>query len=170
MPLPCFTSPSVGLTQTSLAATGLFLKAQQTIINFCTLQSGSPPRTSWHWKDELVQSPRSKTCYQVLFYVTDRDYLRLYRDAIGGGEPAIILYMGFAAPCCRCHSIFPRLGDFFTSGQLVEINSHSLFSKWFSESGKLVQKMFTEIKRLVENPRYCCNMGLTPFHLIILGL
>lgn len=63
-----------------------------------------------------------------------------------------------------------RLGDFFTSGQLVEINSHSLFSKWFSESGKLVQKMFTEIKRLVENPRYCCNMGLTPFHLIILGL
>ena len=45
-----------------------------------------------------------------------------------------------------------RLGEFFTSGQLVEINSHSLFSKWFSESGKLVQKMFTEIKRLVENP------------------
>ena len=91
MPLPCFTSPSVGLTQTSLAATGLFLKAQQTIINFCTLQSGSPPRTSWHWKNELVQSPRSKTCYQVLFYLTDMDYLRLYRDAIGGGEPAIIL-------------------------------------------------------------------------------
>ena len=59
-----------------------------------------------------------------------------------------------SAPCCRCHSTFPRLGDFFTSGQLVEINSHSLFSKWFSESGKLVQKMFTEIKRLVENSGY----------------
>ena len=59
-----------------------------------------------------------------------------------------------------------RLGDFFTSGQLVEINSHSLFSKWFSESGKLVQKMFTEIKRLVENPRYYFDMGLTLFILL----
>merc|ERR1719187_3107887 len=40
---------------------------------------------------------------------------------------------------CRALSqkLVIRLGDFFTSGQLVEINSHSLFSKWFSESGKL---------------------------------
>ena len=92
MPLPCFTSPSVGLTQTSLAATGLFLKAQQTIINFCTLQSGSPPRTPWHWKDKLVQSPCSKTCYQVFF-------TRLFvprHDAIGGEEPAT-LYIRFAS-------------------------------------------------------------------------
>ena len=53
------------------------------------------------------------------------------------------------------HSVFLcfmfRMGEFFKSGQLVEINSHSLFSKWFSESGKLVQKMFTEIKRLMED-------------------
>ena len=63
-----------------------------------------------------------------------------------------------------------ELSTKYTTTQLVEINSHSLFSSWFSESSKLVQKMFTEIKRLVENPRYCCNMGLTPFHLIILGL
>jgi len=34
-----------------------------------------------------------------------------------------------------------RLSDRYDYGQLVEINSHSLFSKWFSESGKLVQKM-----------------------------
>lgn len=26
-----------------------------------------------------------------------------------------------------------RLSDRFTHGQLIEINSHSLFSKWFSE-------------------------------------
>lgn len=26
-----------------------------------------------------------------------------------------------------------RLGDRFTHGEFVEINSHSLFSKWFSE-------------------------------------
>merc|ERR1711942_428762 len=46
-----------------------------------------------------------------------------------------------------------RLSDRYNTTQLVEINSHSLFSKWFSESGKLVQKMFTEIKRLMEDPR-----------------
>jgi len=46
-----------------------------------------------------------------------------------------------------------RLSDRYNTTQLVEINSHSLFSKWFSESGKLVQKMFTEIKRLMEDTR-----------------
>ena len=40
----------------------------------------------------------------------------------------------------------------FTSGVLIEINSHSLFSKWFSESGKLVQKMFEAIKLQMKNP------------------
>ena len=35
----------------------------------------------------------------------------------------------------------------------MEINSHSLFSKWFSESGKLVQKMFDEIKKKVSVSR-----------------
>jgi hypothetical protein len=46
-----------------------------------------------------------------------------------------------------------RLSSRYITTQLVEINSHSLFSKWFSESGKLVQKMFTEIKRLIEDTR-----------------
>lgn len=31
-----------------------------------------------------------------------------------------------------------------------EINSHSLFSKWFSESGKLVMKMFQQIQEVIE--------------------
>jgi SpoVK/Ycf46/Vps4 family AAA+-type ATPase len=35
--------------------------------------------------------------------------------------------------------------------RLLEINSHSLFSKWFSESGKLVQKLFSSITDLVED-------------------
>jgi SpoVK/Ycf46/Vps4 family AAA+-type ATPase len=34
---------------------------------------------------------------------------------------------------------------------LVEINSHSLFSKWFSESGKLVQKLFARVNEMVED-------------------
>lgn len=35
---------------------------------------------------------------------------------------------------------------------LVEINSHSLFSKWFSESGKLVAQLFNKIAELVSDP------------------
>ncbi|KAJ3109069.1 Pachytene checkpoint protein 2 [Phlyctochytrium planicorne] len=35
-----------------------------------------------------------------------------------------------------------RLAERYTYVKLVEINSHSLFSKFFSESGKLVMKMF----------------------------
>ncbi|CAL4099448.1 unnamed protein product, partial [Meganyctiphanes norvegica] len=51
------------------------------------------------------------------------------------------------------HKLSIRLGDRYDYGQLVEVNSHSLFSKWFSESGKLVQKMFSKIMELVEDPR-----------------
>jgi len=43
-----------------------------------------------------------------------------------------------------------RLSGQFQYGQLVEVNAHSLFSKWFSESGKLVQKLFGKIEELVE--------------------
>ncbi|KAJ3251706.1 Pachytene checkpoint protein 2, partial [Chytriomyces hyalinus] len=35
-----------------------------------------------------------------------------------------------------------RLSDRYPIVRLVEINSHSLFSKFFSESGKMVMKMF----------------------------
>jgi SpoVK/Ycf46/Vps4 family AAA+-type ATPase len=40
-----------------------------------------------------------------------------------------------------------QLSDRHPHSRLVEINSHSLFSKWFSESGKLVMRMFDEIRR-----------------------
>lgn len=33
----------------------------------------------------------------------------------------------------------------------MEINSHSIMSKWFSESGKLVQRLFTKVLELVED-------------------
>lgn len=32
----------------------------------------------------------------------------------------------------------------------MEINSHSLFSRWFSESGKLVQKLFEMIDEMCD--------------------
>lgn len=43
-----------------------------------------------------------------------------------------------------------RLSNRYPNGQLIEINAHSLFSKWFSESGKLVLKMFDHIRELLE--------------------
>ncbi|KAF9109417.1 Pachytene checkpoint protein 2 [Mortierella sp. AM989] len=44
-----------------------------------------------------------------------------------------------------------RLQGRYQYGKLLEINSHSLFSKWFSESGKMVQRMFDQIWSLVED-------------------
>ncbi|KDN45078.1 AAA-domain-containing protein [Tilletiaria anomala UBC 951] len=44
-----------------------------------------------------------------------------------------------------------RLSERYCQGRLVEINSHSLFSKWFSESGKLVQRLFSMVTDLVED-------------------
>ncbi|KAI8813559.1 pachytene checkpoint protein 2 [Cladochytrium replicatum] len=44
-----------------------------------------------------------------------------------------------------------RLSERYAYGRLVEINSHSLFSKYFSESGKLVGKMFQQLNKLVDN-------------------
>ncbi|XP_031481361.1 pachytene checkpoint protein 2 homolog [Nymphaea colorata] len=43
-----------------------------------------------------------------------------------------------------------RLSSRYTQCQLVEVNAHSLFSKWFSESGKLVAKLFQKIQEMVE--------------------
>ncbi|TMW51386.1 hypothetical protein DOY81_003510 [Sarcophaga bullata] len=42
----------------------------------------------------------------------------------------------------RCRPVFKHT-------HLIEINSHSLFSKWFSESGKLVMKLFAKIKEII---------------------
>ncbi|KAJ7313713.1 hypothetical protein JRQ81_005347 [Phrynocephalus forsythii] len=44
-----------------------------------------------------------------------------------------------------------RLSHRYHYGQLIEINSHSLFSKWFSESGKLVTKMFQKIQESIDD-------------------
>ena len=45
-----------------------------------------------------------------------------------------------------------RFGHRFPQGLLIEVNAHSLFSKWFSESGKLVAKLFAKITEMVEDP------------------
>ncbi|EYU22185.1 hypothetical protein ABFS82_09G014100 [Erythranthe guttata] len=53
-----------------------------------------------------------------------------------------------------CKALAQKLSIRFSSRypqcQLIEINAHSLFSKWFSESGKLVAKLFAKIQEMVE--------------------
>jgi len=44
-----------------------------------------------------------------------------------------------------------RLSSRYPHAKLVEVNAHSLFSRWFSESGKLVQKLFQLITEMVED-------------------
>ncbi|XP_050378176.1 pachytene checkpoint protein 2 homolog [Argentina anserina] len=42
-----------------------------------------------------------------------------------------------------------RFNSRYPQSQLVEVNAHSLFSKWFSESGKLVAKLFQKLQEMV---------------------
>jgi pachytene checkpoint protein 2 len=49
-----------------------------------------------------------------------------------------------------CHKL--ALRRYFAQTMLIEINAHSLFSKWFSESGKLVGKLFARIRELTADP------------------
>lgn len=46
--------------------------------------------------------------------------------------------------------------------KIVEVNCHSLFSKWFSESGKQIMTMFQEIRKLAqkENAFVCLLIGM----------
>ncbi|KAH9820855.1 P-loop containing nucleoside triphosphate hydrolase protein [Melampsora americana] len=54
---------------------------------------------------------------------------------------------------CRSLSqkISIRLSNLYQKTELIEINSHSLFSKWFSESGKLVQSLFLKISEMLDD-------------------
>lgn len=43
------------------------------------------------------------------------------------------------------------MADRYSSAQLIEINTMNLMSKWFSESARLVTKMFDGIKEYLES-------------------
>ncbi|CAI5495856.1 unnamed protein product, partial [Closterium sp. Naga37s-1] len=44
-----------------------------------------------------------------------------------------------------------RFKERYQTAHLIEVNAHSLFSKWFSESAKLVSKLFSHIQSFVED-------------------
>uniref|UniRef100_A0AC34RDD7 AAA+ ATPase domain-containing protein n=1 Tax=Panagrolaimus sp. JU765 TaxID=591449 RepID=A0AC34RDD7_9BILA len=45
-----------------------------------------------------------------------------------------------------------RLSQRYKRSIFIEVNSHSLFSKWFSESGKLILKLFEQIEECACDP------------------
>jgi len=45
-----------------------------------------------------------------------------------------------------------RMRNRYPVAELVEVNAHSLFSRWFSESGKLMAKLFESVKEKLEDP------------------
>lgn len=49
------------------------------------------------------------------------------------------------------HKLAVRMSERYPAAQLIEINAHALFSRWFSESGKLVHKLFAHIREMVED-------------------
>jgi len=51
------------------------------------------------------------------------------------------------------HKLSIRMNTRYPTSQFVEINAHSLFSKWFSESGKQVMMLFKKIIEIVEDPQ-----------------
>jgi hypothetical protein len=50
------------------------------------------------------------------------------------------------------HKLAIRTSSRFQNAMLLEINSHSLFSRWFSESGKKIFTLFEHIRELCEDP------------------
>ncbi|CCM02838.1 uncharacterized protein FIBRA_04950 [Fibroporia radiculosa] len=50
-----------------------------------------------------------------------------------------------------CRALAQKLSIRYAHSRLLEINSHSLFSRWFSESGKLVQRLFSSVMDMTED-------------------
>lgn len=43
------------------------------------------------------------------------------------------------------------MSSIYEQGHLIEVNAHSLFSKWFSESGKMVMGLFAKVREILED-------------------
>jgi DNA polymerase III delta prime subunit len=65
------------------------------------------------------------------------------QEHCGLAEPRAIFLPGMFPHLSLWHPPPPRYPG---GGVLIEVNAHSLFSKWFSESGKLVARLFAKIQ------------------------
>ncbi|KAF9181066.1 Pachytene checkpoint protein 2 [Haplosporangium sp. Z 767] len=83
-----------------------------------------------------------------VYQVQDTGAVEEFSSAgVRDSEDSVMMAHHWTLPCQE----FEGIWDKFRYGKLLEINSHSLFSKWFSESGKMVQRMFDQIWSMVED-------------------
>ena len=104
-------------------------------------QSSSPPRSSGDGKNFSLPGSSSETLDPTFPQVSTPQTAPL---PIGVRNP---LHPS-AQPLER--RMFTPPPPRYNHARLLEINAHSLFSKWFSESGKLVQSLFGSVMEMIE--------------------
>lgn len=79
---------------------------------------------------------------QVISHMSGWNRLILVHGPPGTGKTSV----------CRAlaQQLSIRLGNQYPFSKLVEFDAHSLFSKYFSESGKLVSKIFKMIESMLD--------------------
>ena len=70
---------------------------------------------------------------------------------VGNEDPTSVRLLTLDCSKALAQKLSIRLSRHFTQSKLVEISSQSLLSRWFGQSGRLVSKMFDEIRSLAED-------------------
>jgi hypothetical protein len=90
------------------------------MYSFFAISLHTAPRASWHWKNKVWGC----------FFLAIETY---FRSLCRGLAQQLALR-------CRPH---------IKTVMFVELQSHALFSKWFSESGKLITQLFSRIRHVL---------------------
>ena len=80
-----------------------------------------------------------------------------FDDALNLTAPAAdeLLGTGKTSLCqALAQQLAIRLGSQFPSCKLVKVDAQSVFSKWFSESGKMVIKLFASIETMLDEDEH----------------
>lgn len=97
------------------------------------------------------------------------EYMHMFTPLCG----LIVLHAGTGkTSLCQAlaQKLSVRLSHRYRQGQLVEVNAHSLFSKWFSESGKLVSKLFARIQVLARLVLHILTIALVATQVLTVSL